>query len=425
MTVAIAPKIAPTQSSAAFESRSIAYLVSQYPMLSMIFILREVVQLRELGFKIDVASINLPDRSPEGLTELESEEANRAYCIKQHGLTGAIKAHVQMLLTNGAGYLRGARLILQLGGVDLRRLSFNGVYFTEALMVASWMKLNGHRHLHVHLGSQAATVGMYVHHILGSGLSITVHGPDEFYDVQGQYLAQKVAAADFVCCISHFARSQLMKCSPYAHWSKLVVSRLGVDPQLFAPHRRRFATPEVFEILCIGRLTPAKGQHLLIDAIDRLVQQGWRVRLRLVGGGADEASLKRRAAEIENPHAILFEGAVNQNGIRALYAKADLFCIASFAEGIPVVLMEAMAMGVPCVTTRIAGISELVRDGVDGLLVSPSDLDGLVEALAKLMSDDILRERIAESGRARVLEQYDLRKNVETLASIFNAHIKA
>ena len=185
------------------------------------------------------------------------------------------------------------------------------------------------------------------------------------------------------------------------------------------------AAPKSFEILCVGRLTSAKGQHLLIDAVDQLAQQGWPVRLRLVGGGADEASLKQRAFEIDNPSAIIFEGAINQNGIRALYSKADLFCIASFAEGIPVVLMEAMAMEIPCVTTRVAGISELIRDGVDGLLVSPSDLDGLVEALARLMSDDNLRKRLAKSGRARVAEQYDLRKNVETLASIFTAHISA
>jgi colanic acid/amylovoran biosynthesis glycosyltransferase len=411
-----------THSSSCPKLRSIAYLVSQYPMLSMIFILREVVQLRELGFQIDVASINLPDRAPEGLTAIESAEAGSAYCLKGHGLAGAAKAHIQTLLMNFSGYLRGLRLVLQLGGLDLRRLIFCSVYFTEALMVGVWMKRMKHQHLHVHLGSQAATVGLYVRKTFGYGLSMTVHGPDEFYDVQGQYLRQKIAAADFVCCISYFARSQLMKCCPYEDWSKLLVSRLGVDPKLFSPAPHR-ATPEVFEILCVGRLTPAKGQHLLIDAVDRLVQRGWRVRLRLVGGGADEDSLKQRAAEIENSEAVIFEGAVNQNYIRSLYAKADVFCIASFAEGIPVVLMEAMAMGIPCVTTGITGIPELIRDGIEGLLVAPSDLDGLVEALAKLMGDANLRERIAKSGRARIIEQYDLRKNVQKLAAIFEERI--
>jgi colanic acid/amylovoran biosynthesis glycosyltransferase len=249
------------QGSSSADMRSIAYLVSQYPKLSEAFILREVIQLRELGFQIDVASINSPDRNADELTEEESAEAGRTYRLKKHGLKGAAKAHFQTLLTNFIGYLRGLRLVLRLGGLDLERLAFSFAYFTEALMVGVWMSRMKHRHLHVHLGSQAATVGMYVRRTFGFGLSLTVHGPDEFYDARGQYLEQKIAAADFICCISFFARSQLMKCSPYAHWSKLVVSRLGVDPNLFLPTPIR-AAPEAFEILCVGRLTPAKGQHL-------------------------------------------------------------------------------------------------------------------------------------------------------------------
>jgi glycosyltransferase involved in cell wall biosynthesis len=421
MTVQKSVDTPDVRTSSSAPSRYVAYLVSQYPALSMTFILREVLQLRDMGFHIDVASIN-SDRAVEDMTAEESSEAVRTYYLKEHGLAGATRAHFQTLLTNFVGYLRGMRLVLRLGGMDLKRLVFSFAYFTEALMVGVWMKRMKHRHLHAHLGSQAATVGLYVRNIFGFGLSITVHGPDEFYDTQGQYLEQKIAEADFICCISFYARSQLMKCSPSIHWSKLVVSRLGVDPNLFFPQPNR-AAPDVFEILCVGRLTPAKGQHLLIDAVERLAQQGWAVRLRLVGGGSDEASLKQRAARIKNSESVIFEGPVNQDYIRNLYSKADLFCIPSLAEGIPVVLMEAMAMGIPCVSTRITGIPELIRDGIDGLLVAPSDLDGLVGALTKLMEDAELRERIAKNGRARILEHYDLRLNVERLATIFDNRI--
>jgi glycosyltransferase involved in cell wall biosynthesis len=143
-----------------------------------------------------------------------------------------------------------------------------------------------------------------------------------------------------------------------------------------------------------------------------------------VGSGTDEASLREHAAHSEFPESIVFEGAVNQDRIRTLYAAADLFCLPSFAEGLPVVLMEAMAMEIPCVTTRITGIPEMIRDGVDGLLVAPSNLDALVEALAKLMDDAPLRERIGKSGRTRILERYDLRRNVERLAEIFAERVK-
>jgi colanic acid/amylovoran biosynthesis glycosyltransferase len=403
---------------------SLAYLTSQYPMLSMIFVQREVLQLREMGFRVDVASINAPDRAPEKMTAEEASEAARAYHLKTHGLPGAIQAHAKTALTKFTSYCRGLRLVMRLGGLDMNQLLLNFMYFSEGLMVGQWMQRMQQRHLHVHLGSQAATVGLYVKEVFGVGFSITVHGPDEFYDAKGQYLAEKVAAADFICCISFFARSQLMKLSPYAQWKKLVVSRLGVDPSVFAPRVRR-APQDVFEVLCVGRLTSAKGQHLLIDAMEQLARQGRRVRLRLVGPGQDEASLREHAAQTGIADLVVLEGGVNQDHIHKLYEAADVFCIASFAEGIPIVLMEAMAMEIPCVTTHITGIPELIRNGIDGMLVAPSDVDGLSGAIARLMDDPDLRERIGKNGRTRVLAQYDLRRSVEILAGIFAERVKA
>jgi glycosyltransferase involved in cell wall biosynthesis len=163
---------------------------------------------------------------------------------------------------------------------------------------------------------------------------------------------------------------------------------------------------------------------MLIDAANRLVASGRNVQLRLVGAGPDEASLKIHTARLDHPNCVVFEGAVNQDRIRSLYAEADIFSIASFAEGLPVVLMEAMAMEIPCVTTHITGIPEMIRDGVDGLLVPPADLDALTAALARLIDDAKLRKKIGKSGRKRVVEQYNLRTNVQRLATIFSEHVK-
>ncbi len=402
---------------------SLAYLCSTYVGLSMVFVMREVRQLRELGLNIDVACINPPDRAFADLTAVEQAEAKRTYCIKEHGISGAIAAHAQALFQDLFGYVRGLRLALRLGGLDLRRQVYNFLYFTEALMIGKWMRRKGQKHLHVHLGSQAATVGMFVHEIFGFGFSITVHGPDEFYDARGQYLAEKIAAAKFICCITAFTRSQLMMLSPYAHWHKFVVARVGIDTKVFSPRPGR-PERDAFEILCIGRLTPAKGQHLLIDAVNELAQQGRAVRLRLGGSGADESSLREHAARIEHPACIVFEGGVNQDRICSLYAAADALCLPSFAEGLPGVLMEAMAMEIPCVTTRITAVPELIRDGVDGLLVTPSDTDALVKALARLMDDTELYQRISKGSRARVLEYHDLQRNMERLAQIFTERLR-
>jgi colanic acid/amylovoran biosynthesis glycosyltransferase len=409
--------------------RPIAYLVSRYPTLSMIFVLREVLALRALGFLIETASINPPDRLPENLTSVEREEAARTYCIKCHGVAGAATAHLSALLGNFVGYLRGWRLAFSLARLDPARLFLNLMYFTEALMVGRWMRRDGLTHLHVHLGSQAASVGLFTKNVFGVGYSMTVHGPDEFYDAEGQYLAQKIRAADFIVCISAYTQSQLMKLSPYEDWSKFCVAHLGVDPSQWAPEpkpssRAPFDVQTPFEILCVGRLTPAKGQHLLLDAVDRLLQQGRPVRLRLVGDGPDAASLRVSAAHIATPEAVLFEGAVNQDRIRSFYRTADAFCLPSFAEGLPVVLMEAMAMQIPCVSTSITGIPELIRDGIDGLLVPASDLNSLVQALARLMDEAELRRRLGESGRRRVLKHFDLACNAKTLAAIFSDQIR-
>ncbi len=401
---------------------SLAYLVSQYPMLSMIFIIREVVQLRARGFHIDAASINAADRASEGLTQDEANESAQTYYIKPQGAKGALHAHWKTLTHNASGYLRGLKLIVELGKTDLRDLFYNLMYFTEALMVGVWMQAKGQRHLHAHLGAQAATVAMYVKEVFGFGFSITVHGPDEFYDAPGQYLTRKVESADFICCISNFARSQLMKLSAYEHWHKLEVSRLGVDPEVFKP-RPFEEKPAVFEVICVGRLTPAKGQHILIDAMERLLQAGRNIRLRIVGDGPDRASLERHVHRLGRERDIIFEGAVNQDRIRDLYSRAHIFSMPSFAEGIPVVLMESMAMEIPCVTTRITGIPELIRDGIDGLLVAPSSVEELAVALERLMDDPDLRQTLGKNGRKRVVEEYDLSKNVERLGDIFQRRL--
>jgi len=403
---------------------SLAYIVSQYPNLSMIFVTREVLQLRALGFTMDVVSINATDREAKDLTAYEIDESALTYYIKPHGVVGAIKAHLSTLFRQPRSYLRGWIQAFKLAKLDFIQLFYNIMYLSEALMVGVWMQEKGQQHLHAHLGSQAATVALYVKKIFGVSFSITVHGPDEFYNAPGQYLTEKVIAADFICCISHFARSQLMKLSPYEHWHKLDVVRLGVDSSVFSP-RPFNPSPEVFEIICVGRLVPAKGQHIIVAALQTLVKKGHQVRLRMVGDGPDRASLEKQVELLGLVDQVIFEGAVNQDRIRALYALADIFSIPSFAEGIPIVLMEAMAMEIPCVTTRITGIPELIRNGEDGLLVAPSDIQGLADALERLITDVQLRETLGKHGRARVIEKYNLAQNVDHLAQVFSSRIES
>lgn len=409
---------------AASASRRMAYLSAQHPMLSMIFIVREIAQLEQLGFDIEIASVNDGDRPRDKLTSVEAAQADKTYYIKAHGLSGALAAHAHALWTRPLRYLRGWRYALSLAGLDLRALAMQCLYLTEALMLGRWMQRRQLAHVHVHLGSQPATVGLLAKQVFDIGLSITVHGADEFYDAWRQHLAQKVACADFIVCISDFARSQLMFVSESRHWHKLVVSRLGIDVTLFQPRPyTRTRAEQPFHILCVGRLSPAKGQQLLIEAVARLRSMGRPVSLDIVGAGVNMPVLQALVQEHRLADVVTLSGPVNQDRIREHYQRADCFAMASFAEGVPVVLMEAMSMQIPCVTSHITGIPELITHDETGLLTPPSNVAGLIEQLDRLIADPALARRLGEAARLQVQQHYDLQGNAVKLAAIFTERV--
>lgn len=400
----------------------IAYLIGQYPTFSQTFILREIQTLRTLGFEIKVASVTAPDRPLSHMTATERQETATTFYIKPAGILGALKAHPPTLITRPLSYLRGLWFALRLGKWDLAKILYNFFYFVEAVMLGHWMLRHQLYHLHIHIPMGAATVGLIMQKIFPCTFSITVHGPNEFYDVPGYYLTQKVLDATFICCISYFARSQLMACAPPAAWPKLEICRLGVDPSVFTPGTFR-EQPNPFEILCVGRLVPVKGQFILIQALAQLLAQGRQVRLRLVGDGPDRAILEQEVIQRQLTTQIILEGAVNQDNILSLYARADIFVMVSFAEGIPVVLMEAMMMEIPCIATHITGIPELITSGEDGLLVAPSDLETLTQSIAWLIDHPQIRRQIGQAGRQKVLQHYELQKNTQQLAEIFRRRL--
>lgn len=405
-------------------ARRLGYLISRYPAVSHTFILREILQLRQSGFEIDVASVNAPDRAPADMTADEREEAENTYYLKRHGLRGALVAHLLGAISP-LNYLRGLCAALAFGGWNLKSVLFGLFYFTEALMLQRWMKARQLTHLHVHFATAAANIALILKSISGVTISLTIHGPDEFYDVPGQKLMEKIHAADFLVCIGRFARSQLMKLSPASEWSKFEICPLGVDVSHYnadtSDGTKVGDTP--FTILCVGRLTPAKGQHNLIEAAAMLRDWGRSFRVIIVGSGPDEDSLRNCVNALGLNEQVIFTGPQNAEQVQTLYRHSDVFALPSFAEGIPVVLMEAMASGVPCVTTRITGIPELIRDGIEGLLVTPSDTLELADSLASLMDDPQLRKDLAAAGRIRVAANYNLPDNIARLGQIFNTRL--
>ncbi len=393
----------------------LAYLVSRYPAVSHTFILREVLALRRLGATIEVASVNAPDRPLERMTDDERAEARATYCLKRDGIAGALLAALHCARRHPLGCLRAFAQSVTLGR-GLRRL-YALAYLAEAMMVVRWMARHDLQHLHVHFATAGANVGLLASTLAPIGLSLTVHGPDEFDDVRGQHLARKLRAADLVVCISQFARSQLMRLSDGTQWAKLQVCRLGV-----AAHgeRRPAAGETVPQLLCVGRLVPAKGQRVLLDACAQLRAAGRAFRLTLVGHGDDERGLREHARGLGLDGCVTFAGALNAGEVRAALERADVFVLPSLAEGIPVVLMEAMAAGVPCVSCPVNGIPELIEHGTNGLLATPGDANTLAARITQLLDDPGVRERLAAAGRARVRDAFDLERNAARLAALFS-----
>jgi len=401
----------------------IAYLISRYPALSHTFILREVLELRNLGIEIETASVNAPDRPLEELGPEEQAEALRTFVLKGQSPRKLIEAFLMTLLMRPWGLFCGLRLAVGLSGCNPKRMLKRFCYLMEAIVVGHWMRARAIEHLHVHFATPAATVALLTREIFGIEFSMTVHGPDEFYEVSEYHLAEKIEAASFICTIGHYCRSQLMKLSDPRHWGKMEISQLGVDPEKFRRTKARSSDAEI-GILCVGRLVPAKGQAILVKAAALLKKKGLPVKVTFAGDGPDRTRLEAAVYQLGMEADCRFLGGVNPEAVRDLYEEADLFVLPSFAEGVPVVLMEAMSMEVACITTRITGIPELVESGAQGLLVAPSDVEGLASAIHTLWEGPELRKKLAVAGRRKVENTFNLKPNVARLGAIFQSRVR-
>jgi glycosyltransferase involved in cell wall biosynthesis len=390
-----------------------AYVVARYPAVSHTFVLREVLALRRRG--IDVNTISIRRTEPEDLlSSVDRGEAARTFNVLPASAGAIAGAHVRTAARAPGAYLQTLALALRLSPPGVRGTLWQLFYFAEAMIVALHCQAEGVRHLHAHLANVAADVALLAARYGGMTWSFTMHGPTEFYDVREHRLPEKTRDADLVFCISDFARSQLMGMVEPEYWNKLEIVHCGVDPGEFAPAPR--STRNDVTVLCVGRLVSVKGQGVLLEALARTSND---VRAEFVGDGPERARLERRACELGLDERVTFHGAVGQDRIRDLYAAADVFCLPSFAEGVPVVLMEAMAMNIPVVTCGVMGIPELVEHNVSGLLVPPGRVEPLADALMQLAGDTALRRRLGEGGRAKVQREFTVDESAERLEDLF------
>lgn len=403
----------------------IGYLVGRYPQMTHTFVLREVQALRRLGLDVDTFSVWRSE--PEDLLSgVDREEYDRTETLLPLRPLRTAVAHLRAFVGAPSAYLGALGRALDLRPPGLRGLFLALSWFVEAPILWTLCKRRGIRHLHVHLNGTAPAVAnivvAYANAAEGSenwSYSMTVHGSKEFYDVFREGLERKVTDARFAVCISDYTRSQVMAFVDEEHWERLHVVRCGISPEAFDGG----AGNGVVNILTVGRLDRMKGMPILVAAVAELRRRGQRVRLTVVGAGPSQSRLEQEAADAGIADSVDFVGPIGQDRMPDFYAEADIFCLPSFAEGIPIVLMEAMASGVPVVASAITGIPELVEDGVSGFLVRVGRADLLADALAKLVADADLRARMGRTGRRRVERDYTIDRAARELLELFTQNI--
>jgi glycosyltransferase involved in cell wall biosynthesis len=392
----------------------LAYLTGEYPRASDTFIQREVANLRALGHEVLTCSIRTT--GAEHLVGPEQrEEHKRTFKVLDAVRNPAttFKAHLRWMKRPGR-YLTALGLAWRIAPKGVKGRVYNLIYFIEAGVLAAKLADEGVTHLHNHIAKASCTVAMLTGALSGIRWSFTIHGPDIFFEPHHWRIDEKAARASFVACISHFCRSQLMCFADAQHWSKLHIVHCGVDPSRYAPQPRQAGLQALF----VGRLSGVKGVPILIDAMAQLADKYPDLTLRLVGDGPDRKALEADVARRGLQDRIVFLGYRSQAEVAEELSQTDVFVLPSFAEGVPVVLMEAMAAQVPVLTTRIAGVPELVEDGVSGLLVSPGDVTAFASALDALLAHPEKRKSFGVAGRAKVMAEYDAAQEAHWLSEL-------
>lgn len=399
----------------------VAYLTGEYPRATDTFIQREIAAVEACGVDVERFGVRRPGEEHMVGDRQRSERERTTYLLE------ASPAELASLLVAVArrSPVRFRRAVAL--AIRTRRLGWKGAvrqvaYFVEAGRLANLMADRGVDHLHNHFADSSCTVAMLASELSGIPYSFTVHGPSIFFEPNEWYLGTKVERAVFCAAISNFARSQTSLFTAPSAWPRIRIVHCGVDDpgDMRDAGRPDAGSPDTScRLLFVGRLDQVKGVVVLFDAVASMIAAGTPVTLTLVGDGPQRAELEARARALEIAENVQFAGYCNQDEVQRHLAASDVFVLPSFAEGVPVSLMEAMARALPVVATNVGGVTELVRDGVNGLVVAPGDAAALEAALARLVSDADLRHRYGRAGRDAVRSDFDSMTEARRLVTLF------
>jgi glycosyltransferase involved in cell wall biosynthesis len=399
----------------------IAYFTNRYPAVSHTFIRREIRAMESLEVSVQRYAL----RPGENLIDPDDREEQKKTRYILGASAGEItRCCVAMLMLQPRAASRAILQAIKMGWHSDRGILHHFAYVVEAAVLASWCRRDAIQHLHVHFGTNPAAVAMLAWWISGIPYSFTAHGPDEFEKAELLSLDVKLEHAAFAVCVSSFGRSQLMRWSRPSQWHKIALVHCGVDRAYLDSTVN--PPPTIPRFVCVGRLSDQKAQLVLVAAARRLHESGLHFEIVLAGDGPMRPIVEDAIRRAGLQRQITITGWMTGEQVRMEIAAARALVLPSFAENLPVVIMEAMALGRPVISTYVAGIPELVQPEGTGWLVPAGDDVALSEALREAMETPVEElTRMGTMGRSRIIENHDTLKEAAKLRRLFEGNFLA
>lgn len=395
----------------------ITYFINQYPNVCHTFIRREILALEKQGLDIQRIALRGWDAKvvdPEDV----AEQLKTRYVLKA-GILPLLLASMQVLIFQPIRFFKALCLALSMGWRADKPLPYHIIYFLEACLISDWIKTNHSKHMHAHFGTNPSEILMLVNAISDLPYSFTVHGSEEFDRPLFLKLGKKIAAAKFVVAISSFGRSQLQRWASLNDWPKIKQVHCGLEPSFY--HDNQAPIADVNRMVCVGRLCEQKGQLLLIEAANALNQTGVDFELVLAGDGDMRIPVETLIAKYHLTSKVKITGWISSAQVREYLLSSKALVLPSFAEGLPVVIMEAMSLKRPVISTYIGGIPELVEHDKSGWLVPAGSIEHLVDAMRALLNTPAERlEAMGQHAYERVVARHDIDTEAKKLALLFN-----
>lgn len=400
--------------------RSVAYIVSQYPKISHSFIRREILSLEKQGWKITRIAMRGWDDTLVDPADLQ--ELGRTLFVLKGGWLPLFAAMLRQLFGAPRRFASALSLALRMMRHSDRPAIWHLIYLAEACWIAPVLKQNGVQHIHAHFGTNPAEVAMLAGILSGLPYSFTIHGPEEFDKTRSIHLAEKIRRSAFTVTVSSFGSSQCFRILDAEDWHKVRVVHCGID-EAFAEIGE--VTPsDSTQLVCVGRLCEQKGQIFLVEAVAGLVKEGFRFKLVMVGDGEHRPIIEGLIEAHDLSGTVELRGWATSAQVKDEILKSRAMILPSFAEGLPIVLIEAMALGRPVISTYVAGIPELVVNGECGWLFPAASKADMRDAIRTcLEASPQTLTAMGRAARARALDRHDQDREAARLAALFETAI--